>query len=81
MLCFSLESPQRGDSNEYTQHILLCRKSKKKTHKLSLFAFWPDTMWLEIPMSRTIFYGPNDVRAIAVRMYFVLVKKALGRDT
>ena len=25
--------------------------------------------WLEPPMSRTIFYGPKDVRAIEVRLY------------
>ena len=25
--------------------------------------------WLELPMARTIFYGPKDVRAIEVRLY------------
>ena len=25
--------------------------------------------WVELPMSRTNFYGPNDVRAIEVRLY------------
>ena len=25
--------------------------------------------WLELPMSRTNFHGPNDVRAIEVRLY------------
>ena len=25
--------------------------------------------WLELPMSRTIFYGPKDVRAMEVRLY------------
>ena len=25
--------------------------------------------WLELPMSRTIFYSPKDVRAIEVRLY------------
>ena len=25
--------------------------------------------WLELPMSRTIFYGPKGVRAIEVRLY------------
>ena len=24
--------------------------------------------WLELPMSRSIFYGPKDVRAIEVRL-------------
>ena len=26
--------------------------------------------WLELPMSRTNFHGPKDVRAIEVRLYF-----------
>ena len=25
--------------------------------------------WLELPMSRTIFYGPKDARAIEVQLY------------
>ena len=29
--------------------------------------------WLEVPLSRTIFYGPNDVRAIEVRLYIMLL--------
>ena len=28
--------------------------------------------WLELPMSRTIFYGPRDVRAIEFRLYLRL---------
>ena len=47
---------------------LLWRKENKKIPKLSLFAFWPGTIinaqWLEQPMSRIIFYGPRDDRAI-----------------
>ena len=50
---------------------LLCRKSKKNP-KLSIFASWPGTMfnlqWLELPMSRTIFNGPKDIRAIEIRL-------------
>ena len=69
---YSLESPHRGDSNEYTQHTIIV-KERKKNPKLLLFASYPGTMinpqWLELPMSRTIFYGPNDVRAIEVRLY------------
>ena len=30
--------------------------------------------WLELPMSRTIFYGPKDVRAIEVRLYLLIFK-------
>ena len=29
--------------------------------------------WIELPMSRTIFYGPKDVRAIEVRLYEVFM--------
>ena len=50
----------------------LCRKSKRFP-KLSLFASWTGAMsnpqWLELPMSRTNFHGPKDVRAIEVRLY------------
>ena len=49
--------------------------NKKKYPKLSLFASWTGAMinpqWLELPMSRTNFHGPKDVRAIEVRLYFV----------
>ena len=52
---------------------LLCRKSRKKIPKLSPFASWLGTIinsqWLEPPMSRTIYYGSKDVRAIEVRLY------------
>ena len=29
--------------------------------------------WLELSMSRTIFYGPKDVRAIEVRLYIIVL--------
>ena len=65
---YSLESPHWGDSNKYTKHTII-----KDFPKLSLFASWTGAMinsqWLELPMSRTIFYGPKDVRAIEVRLY------------
>ena len=45
----------------------------RKFLKLSLFASWTGAMinpqWLELPMSRTNFHGPKDVRAIEVRLY------------
>ena len=68
---YLLESPHRGYSNEYTQHTIIV-KEIKKIPKLSVFASWPGIMinpyWLELPMSRIIFYGPKDVRAIEVRL-------------
>ena len=69
---YSLESPLRGDSNAYTQHTIIMLKTEKNFPKLSLFASWTDVMinpqWLELPMSRTHFNGPKDVRAIEVRL-------------
>ena len=41
--------------------------------KLSPFTYWPGAMInlqrLELPMSRTNFHGPKDVRAIEVRLF------------
>ena len=69
---YSLESPHRGDSNEYTQHTIIV-ENRKDFPKLSLFASWTGAMtnpqWLELPMFRTNFHGPKDVRAIEVRLY------------
>ena len=52
---------------------LLYRKLKKIIPKLSPSASWHGTainpQWLEPPMSRTIFYGSKDVRAVEVRLY------------
>ena len=46
---------------------------RKDNPKLFSFACWPDTtinpQWLELPMSRTNFDGPEDVRVIEVRLY------------
>ena len=52
---------------------LVCRKSKEISNYL-LFASRTGTIiypqWLELPNSRTIFNGPEDVRANEVRLYF-----------
>ena len=57
-----------------TQIYNYCVENRENFPKLSLFASWPGTMinphWLELPMSRTIFYGRKDVRAIEVRLYY-----------
>ena len=54
---------------------LLCRKSKKKS--LNYRHLLPGTIInpqrLEPPMSRTIFYGPKDIRAIEVRLYLIQI--------
>ena len=50
-----------------------------KKPNLSPFASWPGAIinpqWLELPISRTNFHGPDDVRAIEVRLYILMVKK------
>ena len=47
-----------------------CVENWEDFPELSLFASWPSAMinplWLELPISRTNFYGPKDVRAIEV---------------
>ena len=52
-----------------------CVENRKDFPKLSLFASWTGVMinpqWLELPMSRTNFHGPKDVRAIEVRLYML----------
>ena len=68
---YSLESPLQGDSNEYTQHTILCRRLIDFP-ELAIFASRPSAMinlhWLELPMLRKLFHGPKDVRAIEVRL-------------
>ena len=52
-------------------------KVGKDNPELSPFASWPVAMinhqWLELPMSRTNFHGPKDVRAIEVQLYCCVV--------
>ena len=51
---------------------LLCRRSIDFP-ELVIFASRPGVMinlhWLELPMARTLFHGPKDVRATEVRLY------------
>ena len=51
-----------------------CVENRKDFPKLSLFSSSTGAMinpqWFELPMSRTNFHGPKDVRAIEVRLYF-----------
>ena len=63
---YLLEPPGRGDLNENTQHNNL------KVHKLSPFVSWPDAMinpqCLELPISKTNYSGPEEVRVIEICM-------------
>ena len=53
-----------------TLNISLLKEAQKDFSNWSPFASWPGAMtnrqWLELPMSRVIFHGPKDVRAIEV---------------
>ena len=55
-----------------TRNMPFYIEDRKDTTKLYSFAFWPGVIinpqWLELPISRTNFYGPKDVRAIVVRL-------------
>ena len=62
---YSLESPHRGDSNEYTHHAIIEYKIKKTP--LNNHHLLPDlAQWLELPLSRINFHGHKDVRAIEI---------------
>ena len=72
MLCYSLESPHRGDSNEYsTYHYFI--EGRKDISELPLFSSLPGAMInpqrLKLPLSRINLHGPKDVRAIEVGLY------------
>ena len=67
---FLINLYHRGDSNEYTQHIIIFIENQKDMTKLSPFASCPGTIinpqWLELPVSRIHFHGPKDVWAIEI---------------
>ena len=69
---YSLESPRWGDSNEYTQYTFILKKIEKTSllYHLTWRIINPQSQWLELPLSRTIFHSPKGVRAIEVRLYF-----------
>ena len=50
-----------------------CAENRKDFPNLSQFAFWSGTMikyqWFKLPISRTNFHGPKDVRVIEVLLY------------
>ena len=61
-----------GDSNEYTQNTI--RRWKRFPWIIAicfLTCVMINPQWLELPMSRTNFHGPKDVRAIDVRLYLL----------
>ena len=73
---YLLESPHQDDSSEHTQPKLFCSKIEKEK-SLNFRYLLPDLApWLilsgsnyKVAMSRTIFCGPKDIRAIVVRLH------------
>ena len=59
---YSLESPNRGDSNECSQ-LTIIYKNRIDIPKSCPFASWPGAMvnpqWLELPMSGEIVMVPK----------------------
>ena len=74
---FSLESPHRADSNEYTQHTIFIedKKISLKCPHLPPDGAMISPLWLEITMSRKNFHGPKDGRAIEVRLVMLASTK------
>ena len=56
-----------------TLNVHYCIEGRKDVPKLSSFASWPGIMinpqWLELPMSRANFNGPDEVRVIKDLLY------------
>ena len=71
-----------ASSNEYTQHTIVLQKNEETsvvsytTDIHILFPFSTNLVlwfqWLELPLSRSNFYGPKDVRANEVRLYSLM---------
>ena len=63
---------------------LIYSRSKKNIPNLFSFAFWTgamiNTQWLELPISRTNYYGPKDVRVIEVRLINLYTFSANSAD-
>ena len=59
----------------------LCVEKRNYFPKLSLFATWPgatiNPQWLKLPISRTNFHGPKDVRAIEVWLYLEISSRLI----
>ena len=74
MLCVltRIASSRRFWWVQWTYHY--CVEDGKDFPQLSKFPSWPGVkiyaQWLELPISRTKFSGPKNVRAIEVRLYF-----------
>ena len=75
----SLESPQWGDSNEYTQLTFMLKKLKRYPY----YASWPGAIinphWLELPLSRTNFHGLKGVESWKFYCLYILPHTCLHK--
>ena len=55
-----------------THNIPSCYRKSKKSYYDSLPGAFINPQWLELPLSRTNFHGPEGVRATEVRQYMGL---------
>ena len=69
---YSLESPHRGASNEYTQHTIIVKEIKKKSlnyrYLIPHLAPWFTLSGSNYPCLEQFSMLPKDVRAIEVRL-------------
>ena len=68
---YSLELPQRGDSNEETQYTFMLKKIKNMSVLCLLTWGYVNTHLFQLPLSRTYFHGSKRVRAIEVLLYYL----------
>ena len=68
---YSLESPHRGDSNEYTQHIIFIKDRKDILKIIPIFlltwrygCIYITFCGLTYPSLEQIIYAPRDIRTI-----------------
>ena len=59
---YSLESPHRGNSNEYTQHTVT--RKKENLPKLSVYRIWRKPCGLKNLFDSSMVNEPSGVRAI-----------------
>ena len=66
-----------GDFNEFTQHTIIFLEDRKDILEpikiipvCLLSGIVINHQWFELPMSKTIFHGPKDVRGIDVRLFY-----------
>ena len=63
-----------------THKIPLCYSNQRDPYNASRPGVINNPHWLELPLSRTNFHGPKDVRAIEVPLYLDILAFVLIQD-